>query len=129
MGTCFFSRKNSLFSYKGLTSIILTLLAFLGFVQLLSKASCHASQLCVCVCARARAMWPGCHLRLRDGCEVHDYTLIQSTSHVDLAGKLGYEQVASRLRDHWLMLLQIFKKRLKYFTPKYRNTLEIVHQH
>ena len=44
------SRKNSLFSYKGLTSIILTLLAFLEFVQLLSKASYHASQLCMCLC-------------------------------------------------------------------------------
>ena len=44
-----FSRKSSLFSYKGLTSIIFTPFAFLGFVQPLFEASCHASLLCVCV--------------------------------------------------------------------------------
>jgi len=32
---------------------------------------------------------------------------------MDLAGKIGREQVTLRSQDHWLMLLQIFKERLK----------------
>ena len=78
-------------------------LGFLGFGQYLSEAPCHASQLCVCVRARLCANKLAvvgviaeykdhetrdlfAPLRLRDGHQVHDCTLRQSTCHVDFMG-------------------------------------------
>ena len=48
---------------------------------------------------RLRNSWPGRPLRLLVVCEVHIYTLIQNTSHVNLVGKLGCEQVTRSLVD------------------------------
>ena len=56
VGTWFFSKKNVSLLIQRIGFTLLTPLGFLGFVQSLSEAFCHASQLCVCVHAGRLAM-------------------------------------------------------------------------
>ena len=94
------------------------------------------SSMCVCVCARCKKSSDWCNLlstkivqlatylhpkvaRWSRGAHLHSQT---NTCHVDYASNLGCEQVASSSWDLGLMLLLVFKERLKYTTPTYMKT-------
>ena len=123
--------KSSLFIQR-LNFNSFTLLTFLGFVQPLSETMCvlvDKQWTGECRVQRSCSSRPDRPLRSQVGCEVHDCTLNQNTCHVDLMDKLGREKVASKPRNHYLMLLPIFKEMLKYSTPKYMKIEETIHQH
>ena len=142
--TWFFSKEKALpFHTKKLLHFLGPLRVFIvWWLLILSPLPCLIA-LCVCVCARCKKSSDWCNLlsteivqlatylhpkvaRWSRGAHLHSQT---NTCHVDYASNLGREQVASSSWDLGLMLLLVFKERLKYTTPTYMKTQKkIYHQ-